>query len=72
VSPPDEKTTTSCGPNIEPTIVLHIQLTTRLIEGRAVGLEEVMGMIDNILRQHSIDKGKKMPYLGSGYQNRPP
>jgi hypothetical protein len=72
VSSPDETPIDSCESVIDKTTIFHIQLATSLIEGRPVGLEEVMGMIDNILRQHSIDKGKKMPYLGSGYQNRPP
>jgi hypothetical protein len=31
-----------------------------------------MGMIDNILRQHSIDRHKKMPYLGSTFHQEPP
>jgi hypothetical protein len=47
-------------------------LTTSLIEERTVGLEEVIGMIDDILRQLSIDKLEKMPYLGSAHHQKPP
>jgi len=72
VSSPDEKIILSCEYGVDTTIIFHIRLTTSLIEGRAVGLKEVIGMIDNILRQHSIDKRKKVPYLGSGHHNKPP
>jgi len=52
--------------------VLHIQLITSLIEGRGVGLKEVIGMVDRILRQHSIDKRKEMPYRGDCHHANPP
>ena len=38
----------------------HIQLVTSLIEGRLVGLAEIIAMLDKILRQHSIDSGRKI------------
>jgi len=72
VSSPDEKTINSCEYGVEQTTIFHIRLTTSLIEGRTVGLEEVIGMIDHILRQHSIDKRKRIPYLASGRHQKPP
>jgi hypothetical protein len=72
VSSPDEETIHSCEYGVYTTTIFHIRLTTSLIEGRMIGLKEVIGMIDNILRQLSIDKRKKIPYLGSGHHNKPP
>jgi DNA replication protein DnaC len=40
----------------------HIQLVTSLIEGRWVGLCEILTMLEKILRQHSIDSAVKLPY----------
>jgi len=51
---------------------LHIQLTTSLIEGRVVGLKEIIRMVDRILRQHSIDKRRKMPYRGDYHHAKSP
>ena len=68
----DETPIDSCETVVEPTIVLHIQLTTSLIEGRSVGLKEVIVMVERILRQHSIDKGKKVPYRVDGHHAKPP
>ena len=72
VSSPDEETIHSCEYGVLTTTIFHIRLTTSLIEGRTVGLEEVTGMIDHILRQLSMDKGVKMPYFRSGQHNKPP
>jgi len=52
--------------------VVHIQLTTSLIQGRPVAFPEVIRMIERILRQHSIDKQKSMPYGGAVTYNKPP
>jgi hypothetical protein len=68
----DETPIDSCEAGVDPNIVLHIQLTTSLIEGRAVGLKEVIGMLERILRQHSIDKRKKVPYRGDRLHAKPP
>ena len=72
VASQDETPIDSRETGVDPTTILHIQLTTSLIEGRAVGLEEVIQMIEKILRQLSIDKPKKIPYLGFTYHNKPP
>jgi len=53
-------------------MVLHIQLTTSLIEGRAVSLKEVIGMVEKNLRQLRIGKSKKMFYIHGRSQIKPP
>lgn len=68
----DDTPIDSCKTGIDPITVLHIQLTTSLIEGRLVGLKEILRMVNHILRQHSIDKRKKMPYRGDRHHPKPP
>jgi hypothetical protein len=40
----------------------YIQTLTGLIEGRWVSVDEIFAMLKNILRQHSIGKGKRFVY----------
>jgi hypothetical protein len=68
----DETPVESCETGIDSTMVLHLQLTTSLIEGRAVSLKEVIGMVEKILRQLSIGKSKKMFYIHDRWQTKPP
>ena len=68
----DEKVIDSRETEVAPGTLLHIQLTTSLIEGRFVGIKEVMVMVARILRQHSIGKGKKILYLCSSRHGKPP
>jgi hypothetical protein len=42
--------------------VHYIQTLIGLIEGRWVSMDEVLVMLKNILRQHSIGKGKRFVY----------
>ena len=72
VSSPDEKTIRSFEYSIDTTSISHIRLTTSLIEGRPVDLKEVIRMIDDMLRQLSMYKGEKLPYLGPGQHKNPP
>jgi hypothetical protein len=51
-----------CETGVDPSVILHIRMVTSLIEGRAVGLKEILRMIEGILRQHSIDKAEKVSY----------
>ena len=69
---PAETPVDSCETGVDATMVLHIQLTTSLIEGRAVGLKEVIGMVEEILRQLSFEKSKKMLYINGWSQPKPP
>ena len=50
----------------------HIQLVTCLVEGRWVGLYEILTMLEKILRQHSIDSAVKLPYSALCRQKNPP
>ena len=71
-SSPDEETLHSFEYGVDTTTISHIRLTTSLIEGRAVGLQEVIGMIDHILRQLSMYRRGKIPYVGPGRHQKPP
>jgi len=68
----DEKPVNDGEPALDQVTLCHIQLTTGLIEGRTVRLAQIIRMIDNILRQLSIDKRKKLPYLGASDHDNPP
>jgi hypothetical protein len=57
---------------VDGTAVGHIQLVTCLVEGRWVGLSEILTMLEKILRQHSIDLAAKLPYGGLCHQKNPP
>jgi hypothetical protein len=67
-----DKSIDGCGVAVDRTIVCHIQLTTSLIEGRAVSFEQIIKLIGVILRQHSIDKRKRLLYAGCGGGEDPP
>jgi hypothetical protein len=53
-------------------IIIHIRTVTSLIEERIVPLEDILCMIRRILRQLSIEKGKKMVYGDVYHQSRSP
>jgi hypothetical protein len=71
-SNPNEKPSDSPETEVDQTTVLHIQMLTSLIEGRAVSLKEVIGLINKILRQHSIDNREKDYYAGAYHHKSPP
>jgi hypothetical protein len=66
---PEEK---EDGRAVDSAMVGHIQLVCSLIEGRWVGLSEILAMLDKILRQHSIDCCVKLPYGLRNAQRYPP
>jgi hypothetical protein len=66
---PEEK---EDGCTLDGAIVGHIQLVCSLIEGRWIGLSEILAMLDKILRQHSIDCSIKLPYGLCSAQKYPP
>ena len=68
----DENGDHEFGSKIDNTTVYHIQMVTSLIEGRNVGLAEIYKMLGMILRQHSIDIGKKLTYATFRLQKGPP
>jgi hypothetical protein len=53
-------------------IIIHIRTVTSLIEERMVPLEDILCMINRILRQHSIDKLERVLYVCSGRHGKPP
>ena len=60
------------GTEVHGDICDHIQMVTSLIEGRHVGVAEIHGMLNNILRQHSIDWAGKAVYADLGLEKTPP
>jgi len=63
---------TDDGSEVRSDIFDHIQMVTSLIEGRHVGLAEIHRMLNNILRQHSIDRAGKPVYADLGLEKTPP
>jgi hypothetical protein len=59
-----------CG--VDPTIVFHIQKVISWIEGRSIGLQDIVKLINRRLRQLSFEKSKKISYAGRYHKNRPP
>jgi hypothetical protein len=60
------------GCKIDSTMVGHIQLVCSLVEGRWIGLAEILAMVNKILRQPSIDSAVKLPYGVLCRQKNPP
>jgi len=69
---PNEKPTISAEFEVDKTTVFHIQMVTSLIEGRSVTIKEIIGLIDRIVRQHSIDKRGKIFYAAAYHYKSPP
>ena len=69
---PDGKPPEVGETEVDQTTVFHIQMVTGLIQGRAVSLKEVIGLIDKVLRQHSIDIDAKLAYAWPCHQKVPP
>lgn len=49
-------------PKVDRPLIVHLQVVTSLIEGRAVSLAEIASMVKEILRQPSIGKWGKCVY----------
>jgi len=69
---PTEAPVDSCETSVAPAVVLHIQLTTSLIEGRSVTLKEVIRLVEKIMRQLSFAKSKKKVYIHDRSKTKPP
>jgi hypothetical protein len=50
----------------------HIRMVTSLIEEREVSMEEILSMLTDILRQHSIGKKTNMDYIIELLNKKPP
>jgi hypothetical protein len=68
----DENSDNDRRATVNQTTIFHIQMTTSLIEERLVGLNEIICMVDKVLRQLSIDIRKKFDYDDSYPQKNPP
>ncbi len=53
-------------------IVTHIVMVTSLIEGFAVGRRQVVAMLRQMVRQHSIFRESRHDYLVRWLTNHPP
>jgi hypothetical protein len=58
--------------HVAPDIVRHLQVVTSRIEARRVARQEIMELVNEILRQLRIDKGKRLAYPGCDADNRSP
>jgi hypothetical protein len=57
---------------IDWTALGHIQVLTSMIEGRWISLKDILAMVRNLLRQHSIDFGPKTHYMWAYLSKQPP
>jgi hypothetical protein len=57
---------------IDNTTLVHIKQVTSMIEGRSIASEKIILMIKQILRQLSIDSGKKIGYQCPYFLKRAP
>jgi hypothetical protein len=47
-------------------------MVTSFIEGRQVAFEQIIKLVTELVRQLSIDNGKKLAYAACDASNRPP
>lgn len=52
--------------------IKYIQILAMLIERRFISLEEIVAMVRNIMRQHSIDRQERFVYAFKGFGKSPP
>ncbi len=57
---------------IDQTTICHIQLMTTMIEGRSVAFKDILSLVRDLLRQHSIDLRKKPMYKRPYSRKQPP
>ena len=53
-------------------MVRHLQIIVTLIEEREVRVDDVLVLVDEILRQHSMEKRKKVFYVQRDLRSNPP
>jgi hypothetical protein len=56
----------------KPELVEHVRMVVSLIEGRWVGAEEILEMLDKKMRQHSLAGRRKMAHSVRRLNERPP
>lgn len=58
----ETKDSAPCAVDLDKPMLSYLQLVTSIIEGRPVGLGEIVLMVKDILRQHSIGSKAKFVY----------
>ena len=71
-SKPEEKFISDRQTWVDETTLYHIQTVTSFIEGRSVAMDDIILMVNEIMRQRSIDYRKKMIYVNSCPGKIPP
>lgn len=52
--------------------VAYVRSVTSLIESRRVSRKEIEEMLERVMRQHSLDFGKRKDYIQRSLKNNPP
>jgi hypothetical protein len=60
------------GEDFSRSVVAYVRLVTSLIEGRAVGVGEVLEMLRRTLRQHRIGRRRRIDYILWHLKRSPP
>ena len=71
-SKPEEKFIRDRQTCVDETTLYHIQTVTSFIEGRSVAMDDIISMVNEIMRQRSIDFRKKLIYVNSCPGKIPP
>ncbi len=53
-------------------VVEHVRVVVSLIEGRPMSLEEILQMLTEVLRQHSLARRRKIDQAVSWLHENPP
>jgi hypothetical protein len=53
-------------------MVEHVRVVAGLIEGRRVGLDEILEMLSRALRQHSLGRVRRIDYIVGQLNKAPP
>jgi hypothetical protein len=53
-------------------VVEHVRVVVSLIEGRRMSLEEILQMLTEVLRQHSLARRRKIDQAVSWLHENPP
>jgi hypothetical protein len=59
------------GPWSEP-LVEHVRMVVSLIEGRPITREQILGMLEKVLRQHRIARRRRIDQIISHLNQHPP
>ena len=51
------------GRGFDAGIVCHVRMVTSLIEGRRVSLIEILEMLARVVRQRSMERGRRIDYV---------